>query len=151
MKIPELTTLPLFTDIPVTLRIVTTTKPMSKEDSEGKDTKERLFPSPPLDPKEIGFHLRRRIHLNARGWEDEGKENIVPLGGLGKAEAEEGQVSFRVEEKRWVPLEDDKHKGCWVRESTAGTTINLKSTPSFSTRVMSIEVRDDLLSSGDAS
>jgi len=139
VKMPKLDALPLFTNIPVTIHVMTTTKSMKRGDSEGRDTKERLFPCPPLDPKEIGFHLRRRIRLSARGWHEEGNENISPLGGLGKTEAAEEQVNFRVGEKRWMPSEDDKTKGCWMQESTVDTTIHLTSSPSFSTRVMSIE------------
>lgn len=141
MKIPEIKTLPLFTNIPVIIHITTTTKPMKRdESSEGEDSKGRIFPCPPQEPKEIELFLRRRIRLSARGWDDEGKENISSLGGLGKVGgAKEGQIEFHVGETRWNPSDSDKGKGCWVQESTVNTSIHLTTTPSFMTHVMSIE------------
>lgn len=131
---------PLFVKIPITLRITTTTKEMKYDE---KDEQETVFPEPPLHPKEVEFSLRRDIHLNARGWKAIDSETITYLGGMGKAASStlngNGGVVTTFE-KKWTPSANSKHLGFWTQETVMQTVIELKSTPSFSTPILSQRV-----------
>ena len=131
---PDIRNLPLFTKIPFTLRVITTTKEMKYDEN---DEHQEVFPEPPRAPKDVTFVLRRDIHLNARGWKASDSETIVYLGGMGKAAPLQGDGDVVTAfEKKWVPTVESKDVGSWKQETVMQSAFELKSTPTFTTPIL---------------
>lgn len=139
--IPDLSMFPLFTKIPFTLRITTTTKEMKYDE---KDEQKEVFPEPPRTPQAVIFILRRKMKVNAKGWKDNGQETIGHLGGLGKdseSPATESQSVSLTFDKKWVSLGDEKKVGSWRQETVVESAFELKCTPSFLTPILEQRVQ----------
>ncbi|KAJ3481968.1 hypothetical protein NLI96_g7293 [Meripilus lineatus] len=136
LVLPDLPTFPLFTKIPFTLRIITTTKEMKYDE---KDEHKDVFPEPPHTPQGVTFILRRKMKLRAQGWDDKGSETIGHLGGLGKDSSPPETVlqslSFTFD-KKWVPSGNDKKVGSWRQETTVESAFELKCASSFATPIL---------------
>ncbi len=70
---PSIRTFPLFTKIPFTLRVITTTKETKYDE---KDENQEVFPEPPRIAKAVTFLLRRKVILNTHGWRASDSETI---------------------------------------------------------------------------
>ncbi|KAJ3488296.1 hypothetical protein NLI96_g2951 [Meripilus lineatus] len=131
--LPKVAGLPLFTKIPFKLRVVTTTKEMKYTTRDESDA-ERVFPVPPILPKEVELSLRRQVYITARRWAATDSETVAPVGSMGKsASSETRDEVVKTYEKRWVPCDKDNQTGSWRQQSEMQSTIELKWSPSFST------------------
>ncbi|KAH8082826.1 hypothetical protein BXZ70DRAFT_900966 [Cristinia sonorae] len=146
LSFPKAQTYPLFTPIPYTLRVVTVTKPMKKEEEEKKP----LFPAPPSQPGEVEFRLHRNVFLKAKVFEEDGDEKVTTLGGLETATSAAVSgvpVDVQVKEKVWTPSAKEKHLGTWTQETTFRSAFLFKCPPTFEAENMhvkySIKVRID--------
>ena len=140
LVLPDISTYPLFTKIPFTLRVITKTKEMKYDK---KDEHKEVFPEPPRTPQAVSLVLRRHIKINAQGWKQNGEETIAQLGGLGKDSntlASESQPVSLTFDKTWVPLGDNTKVGNWVQEMVVESAFELKCTPSFTTRIFEQQV-----------
>ncbi|KAI0783742.1 hypothetical protein C8Q75DRAFT_725249, partial [Abortiporus biennis] len=137
LKLPSVNTFPIFTQIPFELTVTSVTKEM-KYDEEDETSTERLFPSPPIHPKEVEFVLRRHVHLNAQGWKATDTDTVAAVGGMGKDTENQKLVNVQVTNKQWLPSENEKHTGSWKQMTTMKSFIMFKSTPSFETPIFSM-------------
>lgn len=137
--------IPVFSPIPFSLNIVTTTKAMKFEDTPDDGP---IFPEPPLDPKSVEFTLERKVAVRAGTFfEDESWWHTVQLlGGLGSSQDPHFHDNTEVipTEKVWIPSSDSqdekKKKGQWKQESTFKSYFTLRCPPSFHTTNMDVWV-----------
>ncbi|KAJ3474845.1 hypothetical protein NLI96_g12225 [Meripilus lineatus] len=133
LTLPALPSFPLFTKIPFTLRIVTTSK---EKKYHAKQEDHTVFPEPPRLPRNVSLTLKRTVTVTAQGWSSDGSETTAHLGGLGSAASTEGgnvEVAF---DKKWVPSGVGK-MGQWTQESIISSSFQLSATPTFNTLILS--------------
>ncbi|KAI0783732.1 hypothetical protein C8Q75DRAFT_736575 [Abortiporus biennis] len=138
LQLPSINSFPLFVKIPFELKVTTVTKEMKYEEAEETST-DRLFPSPPIHPKEVEFVLRRHVHLNAQGWKDAGTDTVSAIGGMGKDTENQKLVEVQVGNKQWAPSQKNKRTGSWRQETTMRSFLLLKWNPSFETPIFSMD------------
>ena len=133
--LPKVESFPLFTRIPFKIRVITITKEMKYEQKDGNEG-EKVFPVPPLHPREIEMVLRCHVYITATGWSSTDSATVAPIGGMGRAAPQNGVGSDVVHtyEKKWVPHNTDKQTGSWRQETEMQSRFELKWSPSFSTR-----------------
>ena len=113
-----------------------------KYDKKDESDSERVFPVPPLHPKEVDLSLKRQVYITARRWSAIDTETIAPVGSMGKA-ASSGGVDHDVVttyEKKWVPYNTESQTGSWRQETEMQSTLELKWSPSFSTQTLTQRV-----------
>lgn len=133
------------TPIPFTLNVVTVSKTMKKDETDDDDT---IFPPPPLLKKNLEFSLERVVHVQALNWNRTSSHQFVTfLGGMAndKSDVFYKDVQVIPTEKVWIPSQDahdeKKHKGQWKQEVTFKSFISLSCPPTFSSQIMSVQVR----------
>ena len=68
LSLPDIPVIPLFTDIPFTLDIKTTTAPLSRAKADDHLMGKPIFPAPPSTHSELSFRLTRQLKIRARGY-----------------------------------------------------------------------------------
>ncbi|CCM05840.1 uncharacterized protein FIBRA_08076 [Fibroporia radiculosa] len=125
MKYPQLRAFPIYTAIPFTVTISTTSKATKR--GETSDAKP-IWPSPPVTSQDIRFELRREVHVVSQHLSGIFHEKNIPLDGMDRSATE---VKVNVLPKKWVPLDTDASKGKWKQQTTFSSTIFLSCTPTF--------------------
>lgn len=102
-----------------------------KDESEA----EKVFPVPPMHPKEVDLTLRRQVYITARRWAATDIQTLAPIGGMGKAASSSSPDHDVVQtyEKKWIPSNTDSQTGSWRQETEMQSAFELKWSPSFST------------------
>ena len=142
-SIPDIPIVPLFTPIPYTLRIVTRTKQMRKDDADQKSQK-LLFPSPPTRLCDVQFYLKRHLVMKAHLFTTKCKEKATDLGAVDNTSSNNANgmpVAVEIKERDWVPSDADENVGTWLQESTFRSAFTLTCVPSFETETLQIKVR----------
>jgi len=130
-SLPSLSSLPLFTRIPLTLRVVTHTKPMSPDKEPSYDGEGRLFPSPPIHPTDVQITLLRAVFLRAKHWKVNYTEDAMHVGGCLGSSAQRGTANVEVMETVWEPSNKDGSRGTWKQESILKSFLDLNLPPTF--------------------
>ena len=150
VTLPNVPELPIFTPIPITLHIATTSRPMRREDSQKN---ELIFPSPPLSIANIELNLVLSVFLKAGNWIEYGTEEIASLGGFGtSANASESRgitiPRIHVTEQSWIPelglsgkSDEKKQKGVWKQEASYTSTFQITCPPTFDSAGIDVRVR----------
>ena len=144
VSLPDLDAVPIFAPIPILIHIVTTSKPLGRDDMRQIDN---IFPEPPSTPRGVELRLMRRVGVCANGPKEWGTEKMSYLGGMGPksniAEHTLHGLVVRPKSKAWIPEGGDKkkQKGKWKQEVSFQSTFTLTCPPSFDTDTMSVEVR----------
>lgn len=136
---------PVFVPIPFTVNIVTTTKPMHREDMPDN---EPIFPVPPHNASELEFKLMRKVEIHAQGWKEKESQKVAFLGGLGSDSGGHSEDAPRVEvfDGVWIPdtghgkHDEKRHKGSWRQEARFKSTFVLTCPPSFTSKTLSVSV-----------
>lgn len=146
LSLPRVDVFPLFTSIPFTIRVTTTTKSM-KYNPTDKISKEEMFPAPPLRPRNVLFTHRRCFEIRAKRYRSVTSEVVGPLGGMGDltdvrgSSQENDKVKVQNYGRTWIPSETDKEMGSWRQETVMRGNMNFKSTPGFESKTLSVKVR----------
>ena len=132
----------MFTPIPFTLNIVTTTKPMVHT---VKDMMGATFPSPPITAQGVELRLIRKVFLQAEEWQADSSEIVTKLGGLGPRVGptdSDDTATVEVMEKTWIPDSGDEkgRRGAWRQETVFKSSFMLTCPPSFESSIMSVAV-----------
>lgn len=136
---PSIRTFPLFTKVPFTLCVTTTSK---EKKFDERDKRQEVFPEPPRVPRAVSFTLRREMHLNAEGWKGSDSETVAYVGGMGRLAAPAGDSDVVTTfEKKWVPSPKGRNLGNWKQVTTMDSTIELTTSPSFETPILRQYVR----------
>ncbi|PCH35020.1 hypothetical protein WOLCODRAFT_165964 [Wolfiporia cocos MD-104 SS10] len=128
---PMIPIYPLFTNIPFSISIFTTSKSMKRTDS-------KHWPRPPRAAKEIDFELRRKVYVRAGRWDQYSSERVGSLGGMGDC-LEHTDLHIEAPERQWSPAADDKSMGRWKQDATFTSSFQLKCPPTFKFATMSNE------------
>lgn len=131
-SLPSLSSLPLYCRIPVVLRVVTHTKPTTRDKELKYDSDGRLFPSPPLRPSDVQMTLRRTIFMKAKSWKLNYPEDALHVGGCRGSSYLNGIANIEVMEKSWEAFGKGNSKGVWMQESVLQSYIDLNLPPTFS-------------------
>ena len=106
-----------------------------------------IFPVPPVDPRNIELALTTTIYARAGHREERWREPAGLLAGFGKTtgkDAESTVPSVEVLDKVWIPAEgsnEKSQKGSWKQQVVFTSTFTLKCPPSFTSKIMDLEVR----------
>lgn len=154
LRLPDLPSFPISTNIPFRFRITTTTKPMAKAVGSAPVDKKGapLFPAPPAQPEDVDFRLATAVCVIAPGPSD--SATMVPaariawttagvggISGFGQAPLPDLHDAMQVEvaDPEWVAT--DGQKGAWRRETTFMGSIRFNCAPSFRHANLQCEVR----------
>lgn len=129
---PFLYVLPLFVKIPFVIAITTRSRPVTRDEKH-------VWPVPPSRPNEVRFELYSRTKVCVRGLQSEERSGQI-VAALGGMHEPSGDVDIESPERGWFPSETDPAKGVWKQEVFFSSWFELKSTPSFQTSTMSMEV-----------
>ncbi|RPD67561.1 hypothetical protein L226DRAFT_566250 [Lentinus tigrinus ALCF2SS1-7] len=150
LSLPSIPVLPLFSDIPFTIRITTTTPPASRSKADASPSDKPLFPPVPLLPNGIQFSLLRKVRLRAKMFTDRSSKDVAVF--LGEKKSGQpygcaGPVETVPPVKEWVEVgsalvQDEKAKeegkeagsdakGSWVQRAVFHSTFRLDCPPTF--------------------
>lgn len=151
MDMPAVPVLPLWTPIPIRIRILSLSKKM-KRDEWPEDSNKPLFPTPPTQTRELGMKLE--VNASIKAGSRLRPENIrtyaSALAGLGNKSSSAPLV---VLPKVWVPEAPstspasekqglDRHaEGRWRQEAQCFTKLILDCPPAFAMDKIAIRVR----------
>ncbi|KAI0677776.1 hypothetical protein C8Q78DRAFT_110275 [Trametes maxima] len=137
LSIPDERVLPLFTPIPVIIKIQSATPPVSRTKAEGSDTDKPVFPPVPDAYNKVEFKLERKSFVSAQKIYYEKSVSDVVVFSRQSSETPNADTP----EKEWVPLGSGSSKGSWVQRATFRTTIRLDCPPSFAIDSIKCEYR----------
>ncbi|TBU44360.1 hypothetical protein BD309DRAFT_40846 [Dichomitus squalens] len=145
LALPDIPVLPLFSDIPYSITVTTSTPPLSRAHASEHSSKP-VFPPVPRKAQEIDFVLHCFLKLRARLSTGKANNDVMTILGDKKEETNQVAVESDIPDKKWVPLAsvpaDDKHekekeasehgeeKGSWVQRATYQSTFRLNCPPS---------------------
>ena len=85
LAIPNIPVLPLFSDIPYTVTVRTTSAPTTRAKAEAHPPDKPVFPPVPLAPDDLEFALRRHLKIRAKYMRASASGDVVQiLGGKEK-------------------------------------------------------------------
>ncbi|KAH9916025.1 uncharacterized protein B0H18DRAFT_77405 [Fomitopsis serialis] len=113
---PATPVLPLSAPIPFALSIVTVSRPLLRTYDK------RIWPSPPLQPREVKLFLRQRVHVRSRTFD---KTYTLPLSPLW------GSVDIERFQDEWFPIDDLGIKGRWKQQTVFTSVFRLRCPPTF--------------------
>ncbi|KAI0675742.1 hypothetical protein C8Q78DRAFT_346210 [Trametes maxima] len=139
LSIPDEPVFPLFSPIPVVIKVQTTTPPTARHKAEAIPLDKPIFPPAPDSYSKLEFKLQRKASLSAQKVEEHATFNVTMF-----SQDASAVVDVDVPEKEWVPADisektggsrDAIHshtsKGSWIQRATFRTTIRLDCPPSF--------------------
>lgn len=154
MDMPAVPVLPLWTPIPIRLRIMSLSKKMRRDEwtaegSSSSSSNKPLFPSPPTQTRELSMKLEVTafIKAGARLRPDNVRTYASSLADLG---AKSKNAPLVVLPRVWVPddpstvkeKQDEGHvEGRWRQEAQCFTTLVLDCPPSFASPHIAVKVR----------
>ena len=108
--------LPLSAAIPFALSVVTVSKPLPRTYDK------RVWPTPPLRPREVKLLLKQSIRVRSRTFE---RTHTLPLSSLW------GSVDIERLPDEWLPYNDKKQRGRWKQETVFTSVFRLRCPPAF--------------------
>lgn len=170
LALPDIAVLPLFSDIPYAITVITTSAPLSKEKADAHPLEKPVFPPVPAAPHSLEFALHRNLTIRAKWMRATNSAAVAHfLGGRESDRKNLGPVGFEVPAREWVPLDaitganaekgkdkesgsvpadvDPDTKGVWVQRATVEGTFTLNCPPSLALHNIECAVRPSLLSS----
>ncbi|KAI1791033.1 hypothetical protein LXA43DRAFT_1013091 [Ganoderma leucocontextum] len=147
LALPDIQSLPLFSDIPYTITVTTMTAPLEHGKAHERSSEKEIFPPVPHDPHEMEFALHRLVKFTAKIVPGLASEDVATFLG-GKVELKRPQVPVTTDfpAKQWVSShdasDDAKHHphhdggrkilmGSWVQRGTYRSTFRLNCPPTF--------------------
>ncbi|KAI0691289.1 hypothetical protein C8T65DRAFT_745494 [Cerioporus squamosus] len=153
LSLPNVPVLPLFSDIPFTIRVTITTAPLPRSKADACPSDKPLFPPVPAEPKGVQFLLQRKVKLRAKAFTDNSSRDVAVFLGERRAGLPggcAGPVEVEPVVKEWVPVEgqlaiDKKDakgaqgdsggsadaKGSWLQRAVFHSTFRLDCPPTF--------------------
>lgn len=139
-RYPTLMSVPIWTPIPFTLTVVTTSKTCKRtSDSESGP----IWPAPPTKPEDVRLELVRTAYVRTGHLTWTQKDRIALLGRLGEHKKGE-DIRVQTAQKAWLP--NSETKGRWKQQTSFTSSLDLSCSPSFKSPTLSVEVC--ILSSG---
>ncbi|KAH9856559.1 hypothetical protein C2E23DRAFT_446511 [Lenzites betulinus] len=136
LLVPHLDTFPLFTPVPYSIIITTTSAPVKRKGNAPPPPD--LFPLVPRSASEIDFDLRRFVDLQTPYFPSNPEEHVADV--ISKAHAPSPPVEVEITDYMWIPAEGGKEdKGCWMQEATFSSSMILRCTPTFLTEEIKIK------------
>ncbi|KAI0833297.1 hypothetical protein BC628DRAFT_1343025 [Trametes gibbosa] len=129
LLVPHLDVFPLFTPVPYSIIITTTSAPMKRKG--GAPPPKDIFPPVPRSASEIDFDLRRFVDLQTPYFPSNPEEHVTDI--ISKAHTPSPPVEVEITDYMWIPDEGKEDKGCWMQEATFSSSMILRYTPSFLT------------------
>ncbi|KAI0800098.1 hypothetical protein C8Q74DRAFT_1214134 [Fomes fomentarius] len=154
LALPDIPVLPLFSDIPYAITVITTSAPLSKAKADAHPLDKLVFPPVPAAPHGLEFALHRNLTIRAKWMRATSSAAVAHfLGGRESDRKNLGAVGFEVPAREWVPLDaitgansekgkdkesgsvpadvDPDTKGVWVQRATVEGTLKLNCSPSL--------------------
>ncbi|RPD75260.1 hypothetical protein L226DRAFT_570906 [Lentinus tigrinus ALCF2SS1-7] len=135
LLVPHMDTFPLFSDIPYTIVVTTTSAPTKRKGNAAPE--KSLFPCAPRNPSEIDFELRRFIDMDTPYEPSNPEELVTDI--ISKAHAPIPPVDVEVGNYVWLPDAQKADRGRWSQEVSFHSYINLRFTPTFLTEQLKIK------------
>ena len=136
--------------MPVTISIVTTSKPLRHDEIYEN---EPIFPTPPSTSSGVKFTLVRRVTIHAYNRKSESEDTIEPLGGFGCVQSHAPATTvpdMTVQERVGTPYSTNRDRkrrdeeilrSTWEQGVTFKSEFKLTCIPSFHYKNMTISVR----------
>ncbi|RPD67563.1 hypothetical protein L226DRAFT_499814 [Lentinus tigrinus ALCF2SS1-7] len=161
LSLPDIPVLPLFSAIPYTVYVETTTAPQTR--AKAGESSKPIFPPVPASPHQIDFRLRRRLQVRADIHGNISTADIATFLGGKEKERDKAFIESHVPEKEWVPfgrLADGKvasktpekasgssgeklgdAQGVWVQRASFQSTFTLSCPPTFGVQNIQCEYK----------
>ncbi|KAJ7771999.1 hypothetical protein DFH07DRAFT_803348 [Mycena maculata] len=133
-KVPDLTSFPCATAIPLQFCIQTRTKPMSCTDAPEDKSGRPLFPAPPAQSADVKLFFHREANIRALRRNGTAKDSFRIHGSLGDPAST--SVKSDIQDAEWIPDPEKKDRGVWKRAVRFETTVSLPFAPTFSTETI---------------
>ncbi|TFK85458.1 hypothetical protein K466DRAFT_601153 [Polyporus arcularius HHB13444] len=161
LSLPDIPVLPLFSDIPFTIRVTTTTAPLARSKADASPSDKPVFPPVPVVPDGVQFVLERKVKLRANVFTDKSSRDAAVFLGKRKSGIRggcAGPIETEPAVKEWVPSEghekDAKGEdtkggegldatGSWLQRAVFHSTFQLDCPPTFA--VQNIETSYQLV------
>ncbi|KAI0725864.1 hypothetical protein C8Q72DRAFT_567853 [Fomitopsis betulina] len=114
---PSMPSLPLSATIPFTLRVITVSPPLSRDDNS------TIWPAPPSHPREVLAEVEQCVSIRIGA---ETRTHAAPMASMWGGVMDVGPF-----EKQWLPCEGDTARGQWRQEMTLRSSFALPGPPSF--------------------
>lgn len=114
---PSMPSLPLSATIPFTLRVITVSPPLSRDDNS------TIWPAPPSHPREVLAEVEQYVSIRIGA---ETRTHAAPMASMWGGVMDVGPF-----EKQWLPCEGDTARGQWRQEMTLRSSFALPGPPSF--------------------
>ncbi|TFK93957.1 hypothetical protein K466DRAFT_642486 [Polyporus arcularius HHB13444] len=135
LLVPHVDTFPLFSDIPYTIVVTTTTAPMKRKGDAAPE--KSLYPSAPRNPSELDFELRRFVDMKTPYQPSNPEEHVIDI--ISKAHAPTPPVEVEVGNYHWLPDGQKTDRGRWSQEVSFHSVMNFRFTPTFLTEELKIK------------
>ncbi|KAI0642174.1 hypothetical protein C8Q79DRAFT_1003114 [Trametes meyenii] len=146
LSIPDEPVFPLFSPIPIVIKVQTTTPPTARHKAEANSPGKPIFPPAPGSYDKLEFKLQRQASLSAQKVEERATFDVTMF-----SQDASAVVDADVPEKEWVPVDVPEKalgsrnavdsKGSWVQRSTFRTTVRLDCPPSFTIETLKCAYR----------
>lgn len=125
LRLPTVPSFPLFTPVPFTITIITTSKTVKRDSiAEAKP----IWPMPPTDSKAIRLELKRQTRIFTQHLSRQAMEKVSAIGGMAGSL---GNVHVTTKDRQWIPSASDANKGSWRQETEHASTFVLTCPPAF--------------------
>ncbi|KAI0684386.1 hypothetical protein C8Q76DRAFT_788686 [Earliella scabrosa] len=162
LAIPNIPVLPLFSDIPYTITVRTTSAPIARSKAEAHPPDKPFFPPVPASAHDVEFTVQRDVRIRAQYMVGSASETVAHFlggkakqGGTSKSYARP-PVDVEVPQRVWLSLDangepvvegeekgkekqraggsggDADAKGVWAQRATFHSTFKLSCAPAFS-------------------
>ncbi|PIL37728.1 hypothetical protein GSI_01422 [Ganoderma sinense ZZ0214-1] len=135
LALPNIQSLPLFSDIPYVITVTTTTAPLSHSKAHEHTGEKEIFPPVPHDPHEIEFELHRLVKFSAKIMPGLASEDVATFLGGKSEKRPQVQVAVDFPAPQWVSSSSDggekSRTGSWVQRGTYRSTFRLNCPPTF--------------------
>lgn len=108
--------LPLSAAIPFALSVITISKPLPRTYDK------RIWPTPPLQPREVKFLLKQWIRVHSRTSERSHSSTLSSLW---------GSVDIERMPDEWFPSDDKRQWGRWKQQTIFTSAFRLRCPPTF--------------------
>ncbi|PIL37725.1 hypothetical protein GSI_01419 [Ganoderma sinense ZZ0214-1] len=135
LALPNIQSLPLFSDIPYIINVTTTTAPLSHGKAHEHAGEKEIFPPVPRDPHEIEFELHRLVKFSAKITPGRASEDIATFFGGKSEKRPQIQVAVDLPAPRSVSSDGGSGEkvgtGSWVQRGTYRSAFRLNRPPTF--------------------
>ncbi|KAM5542507.1 hypothetical protein V8D89_003966 [Ganoderma adspersum] len=133
LALPNIQSLPLFSDIPYLITVTTTTAPISHGKAHSGEKEREIFPPVPRDPHEIEFELHRLVKFTAKIVPGLASEDVATVLGGKSEKRPQVPVAIDFPARQWVPSDGGENTGTgsWVQRGMYRSTLRLNCPPTF--------------------